>query len=211
MTNIFGFGETHKDYKIKVFNEREIRAAAGILFLFAILAFMNSFLLWDFFWTKLFVTYFLFDFIIRLFINPKFSPSIILGRYFVQNQKPEYVGAPQKKFAWTLGFLLGLISFVLLVIFNIVGPINAIICFTCLPLLFSESVLGICLGCKVYGMFNKTDLQLCPGNVCKLEEREEIQNISYVQYIILLLAIISVILLAVSGILNTEVTHLMGH
>jgi hypothetical protein len=42
---------------------------------------------------------FLTDFIIRVFVNPKFSPTLIIGRLIVSNQVPEYVGAPQKKFA----------------------------------------------------------------------------------------------------------------
>ncbi len=48
---------------------------------------------------KYVITMFLTDFIIRVFVNPKFSPTLIIGRLIVSNQVPEYVGAPQKKFA----------------------------------------------------------------------------------------------------------------
>jgi hypothetical protein len=41
---MFGFGEKVAGYEIRVFNEREVRAAAGIVFLFAFIAFMNGFL-----------------------------------------------------------------------------------------------------------------------------------------------------------------------
>jgi hypothetical protein len=37
-------GEKVAGYEIRVFNEREVRAAAGIVFLFAFIAFMNGFL-----------------------------------------------------------------------------------------------------------------------------------------------------------------------
>ena len=47
---------------------------------------------------------FLTDLIIRVFINPRFSPSLIIGRFIVRNQVPEYVGAQQKKFAWILSY-----------------------------------------------------------------------------------------------------------
>ncbi len=52
------------------------------------------------------VTAFLTDMVIRVFINPEFSPFLILGRLIVRNQVPEYVGAPQKKFAWIIGVVL---------------------------------------------------------------------------------------------------------
>jgi hypothetical protein len=39
---MFGFGEKVAGYEIRVFNEREVRAAAGIVFLFAFIAFMNG-------------------------------------------------------------------------------------------------------------------------------------------------------------------------
>src|SRR6266545_1009786 len=44
---------------------------------------------------KYVITIFLTDFIIRVFINPKFSPILIIGRLIVGNQVPEYVGAQQ--------------------------------------------------------------------------------------------------------------------
>ncbi|WP_201342478.1 hypothetical protein [Abyssogena phaseoliformis symbiont] len=45
---------------------------------------------------------FLFDLFIRIFLNPKYVPSIVMGRWMVNNQTPEYVGALQKR--WVLGF-----------------------------------------------------------------------------------------------------------
>ena len=67
---------------------------------------------------KYFVSLFLIDLSIRVFINPKYSPSIIIGRIIVRNQKPEYVGAPQKRFAWKIGLIFSSIIFTSLVIFN---------------------------------------------------------------------------------------------
>lgn len=42
--SFFSFGEQVHGYDIRVFNEREVRAAAGILFVGAMVAFMNAFL-----------------------------------------------------------------------------------------------------------------------------------------------------------------------
>ena len=101
--NIFYFGEKIKEFDVRVLNEREVRASAGILFCFAMIAFMNAWLIGNFNILKIFIITFLIDFFIRIFINPKYSPSIILGRIMVRNQKPEYVGAPQKRCAWGIG------------------------------------------------------------------------------------------------------------
>ena len=54
----------------------------------------------------------------------------------------------------------------LVVLNNVIGPINLIVCATCLLLLFFESAFGICIGCKVYNLFSKEHAQLCLGGVC---------------------------------------------
>lgn len=41
-----------------------------------------------------------------VFINPAFSPTLIIGRLLVRNQVPEYARASQKKFAWIIGVTL---------------------------------------------------------------------------------------------------------
>jgi len=179
MSKFIGFGETVADYDIPVLNEREVRAAAGLLFFFALVSFMNSWLLGNFRLTRIFVIAFLIDFTIRIFINPKFSPSMILGRLAVRNQETEYVGAPQKRFAWSVGLALAILMFYLIVINHVIGPINLIVCATCLTLLFFESAFGICLACKVYNLFFKEKAQLCPGGVCEIREREGIQKIGF--------------------------------
>jgi hypothetical protein len=99
MSKIIQFGENVEGYNVPVLNEREVRASAGILFLFAFLSLLLIIFRTNFILAKFFIIIFLVDFIIRVLINPRFSPSIILGRLIVNKQQPEYVGAPQKKFA----------------------------------------------------------------------------------------------------------------
>ena len=163
---LFQFGEHSPGYSVAVLNERAVRAAAGILFFFAMVTFMNAMLLGNFQPTRVFVVAFLIDFTLRIFINPKFSPSLILGQWIVRGQEPQYVGAPQKRFAWAIGFTLALLMLYLIVIKGVIGPINMLVCGTCLLLLFFESSFGICIGCKFYDMFSKNEAELCPGNVC---------------------------------------------
>lgn len=137
MSKLFQFGEKVEGYEIPVLNEREVRAAAGILFLFAFIAIMIAILKeGDFLMLKYFVLGFLLDFIIRVFINPKFAPTLIMGRLIVHRQYPEYVGAAQKKFAWVIGLFLGLVMLALVVILNTYSVITGLICLLCLIFLF---------------------------------------------------------------------------
>ncbi len=167
MSAIFSFGERQGGFPVPVLNERAVRAAAGIVFFFAIVSFMNAWLIGNFQPTRVFVVAFLIDFTIRIFVNPKFAPSLILGQWMVRKQQPEWVGAPQKRFAWAIGFMLALVMLVLVVIKHVIGPVNLIVCAACLVLLFFETAFGICIGCKVYNWFNKEQAQLCPGGVCE--------------------------------------------
>jgi len=166
-TPLFQFGQRIAGYDIPVLNERAVRASAGLLFLVAIVAFMNAWLLGNFQPTRVFVLAFLADFTIRLFINPRYAPSLIVGQWLVRKQQPEWVGAPQKRFAWAIGFVLALTMLYLVVIRHLIGPVNLLVCASCLTLLFFESAFGICLGCKLYNLFGHTPAQLCPGGVCE--------------------------------------------
>lgn len=185
MKKIIRFGENVEGYTIPVLNEREIRAAAGMLFFVMLLSIQNA-MRGNFTMLKFAVIGFLIDMLIRVFINPKFAPTLILGRFFVRNQTPEYVGARQKKFAWKIGIALALTMFVLIDILNSVSPISGLICFVCLIFLFFEAVFGICLGCKVYPLFFKEKVQYCPGEVCDVKSRHEIQKTNWVQWTIVL-------------------------
>lgn len=186
------FGETVEGYDIRVLNEREIRAAAGILFLATFISLMFILFKNNFLPVKYVLTIFLADFIIRVFINPKFSPTLILGRLIVSNQTPEYVGAQQKKFAWIIGVILSATMFVFIVVVNSYSPITGIICFICLIFLFFEAAFGICLGCKFYPLFFKVKPQQCPGEVCDARSRQQIQKISGGQLLVIFFFIIFV-------------------
>jgi hypothetical protein len=180
------FGEQVEGFEIRVLNEREIRAAAGILFLATFISLMFVIFKNDFLPIKYVITGFLADFIIRVFIHPRFSPTLIAGRIIVSRQKPEYVGAQQKKFAWLIGICLSAIMFILMVLFNSYSPITGVICLICLFFLFFESAFGICLGCLFYPLVHKKKPQLCPGEICTPSLKQSILKVSITQLIILL-------------------------
>ena len=52
--------------------------------------------------------------------------------------------------------------------------------------LFFESAFGICLGCKFYPLFFKDKVQYCPGEVCDVKTKQDIQKTSNSQLLILL-------------------------
>ena len=182
---VIKFGEDVEGYNIPVLNEREIRASAGILFVCMFISLMLILFKGNFLMIKFFIIIFLTDLIIRVFINPKFSPSLIIGRLIVSRQVPEYVGAAQKKFAWKIGIILAGLMFFLLVVVNSTSIITILTCLICLVFLFFESAFGICLGCLFYGLFYKDKAQYCAGETCVVTKKQEIQKTSWVQILII--------------------------
>ena len=195
VNTLIKFGEDVEGYSIPVLNEREIRASAGILFLFVFFSLVQIMFKGNFLLIKYVITVFLADFIIRVFINPKYSPTLIIGRLIVRNQVPEYVGAAQKKFAWIIGLVLSATMFTFLVVVNAFSPITGIICLICLVFLFFESAFGICLGCIVYKMIYKEKAQYCPGEVCNKKSKQDIQKTSPVQVLMVLALIVFIFLI----------------
>lgn len=187
------FGEVVPGYSIPVMNEREIRGAAGILFLGTLIAFLKIIFTGDFILFKYFIIYFMTDMGIRIFIHPRYSPTLTLARFFVRRQTPLYVGAAQKKFAWIIGFTLSFIMFLHIVVINAYGPVSGLTCLVCMIFMFSEVTFNICIGCKIYGWFNKGKVLHCPGEVCELKDRQPIQKTTPVQWGIMVLMILLMI------------------
>ena len=184
MQNYLHFGETVAGYSVPVLNEREARAGAGILFVFALLSFLYAYNSMDFRYTQIFVTFFMLDFFIRVVINPAYAPSLIAGRFFVSTQTPEYVGAAQKRFAWSIGLILSIVMFTLIVILEMMTPIKIWICLACLILLFSETAFGICIGCVLYNWLCPNKAAYCPGDMCVAKIKQPIQRINWLQVLL---------------------------
>jgi hypothetical protein len=106
MKKLIKFGEDVEGYNIPVMNEREIRVAAGILFLTTLTSLMFILFKGNFVPIKYVITLFLSNFIIRVFINSRSSSTLIAARLIVRKQTPEYVGAAQKKFASIIGMVI---------------------------------------------------------------------------------------------------------
>ncbi|HTJ13326.1 MAG TPA: DUF4395 domain-containing protein [Dinghuibacter sp.] len=197
MPKTIRFGESVPGYDIRVLNEREIRAAAGLFFVATLVSFLVILFTDNFVPVKYVLTIFFLDFAVRVFISPRLAPSLVIGRFIVRRQTPEYVGAAQKKFAWVIGLVLSATMFTFLVIVNAYSPITGITCLVCLIFLYFESSFGICLGCKVYSLVYRRKAQYCPGEVCNA--KQPIQRTSGSQWLMVALLIAVVVLIAVWG------------
>ena len=171
MGKIFEFGQKVDEYDFKVINERDARASAGIMFLLGILSLFSFILTQNLFWANLFTITFIIEFIVRVFVNPRYSPYMILGSLIVSNQEPDWVEASPKKFAWILGVILGFIMSYF-ILFDIMTPARLLTCLLCLLLLYMEAVFGICLGCIIYKRLN-IKLYKCPGGVCEVPKKKK--------------------------------------
>ncbi|QOP45817.1 DUF4395 domain-containing protein [Sulfurimonas paralvinellae] len=189
MNEFFAYGEKVPSYDIRVLNEREARAAAAILFVGAFLGLVNGVMLGTAVFSKYFVTFFAIDFTLRV-IQPRYAPSLLLGRFFVRNQTPEYVGAVQKRFAWALGMVLAWPMFYYLVIDFQPNPLKVLVCLICMALLFFEAAFSICLGCKIFGWIKRKDPKYCPGGVCEMNIKEPVQKFTPAQAAITVLTIV---------------------
>ncbi|MCF6359713.1 MAG: DUF4395 domain-containing protein [Cyclobacteriaceae bacterium] len=161
------FGDKIDGYDYKVINERDARASAGIMFLLGLLSIFSVYMYRTIFWAELFSITFIIEFAVRILVNPKYAPYMLIGGLIVSNQVPDWVEAKPKKFAWGLGLILGVIM-TYYIIFDIISPIRLGICWLCLFLMFVESVFGICLGCLLYKKLN-WKLYNCPGGICDVK------------------------------------------
>jgi hypothetical protein len=159
-----------------VINERAVRAGAGITFVLGLFAFFHAFYLSDFFYLSILVPVLFVDFFAKVILGTRFSPLSRLAHWIVRKQVPEYVGAVQKRFAWSIGLILSGTMLVLLFGLEISGLPNLIICGLCLTFMFAESAFGICVGCKLYALLLRYGIiatpvhrPVCPGNVCAIE------------------------------------------
>lgn len=159
-----------------VLNERAIRAGAGIMFALGLFAFFQAFYLREFWYIQIFVVIFFLDFFAKVILGTRFSPISQLAQWIVRAQAPEYVGAVQKRFAWSIGLVLSSTMLLLLFVFGVQGWPNLLICGLCLTFMFMESAFGICVGCKIYNALLAAGIvsmpehkPACPGNVCAIE------------------------------------------
>ena len=153
-------------YAIPVIDERAVRAAAGILFLLGGATFATALLTASAQPLQPFGMFFMIDVLLRATAGDRWSPTLLLGRLAVKGQRPEWVGAPQKEFAWWLGFGLALVTCASMGLFAAPLWITLALCGVCLTLLFLETAFGVCAGCALQKRLGKKPTMYCPGDTC---------------------------------------------
>ena len=66
------------------------------MFLFALVAFMNAWFKGDFTPTKLTIVAFFIDFFVRVVVNPRYSPTLIMARWMVNNLSLIHISEPTR-------------------------------------------------------------------------------------------------------------------
>ena len=191
-TFLWEYGEHVAGYDVTVVNEREARAAAGILFMLGMIVIFVGIGFGHIIVARVYLAFLWFDFLARV-VSPKYSPSMLLGKFIVRNQKPEYVGGLQKRFAWTLGWLISFPMVWWFVIHWDITFYKVLICVLCLTLMFLETAFGVCVGCMIYKALLQKNPEHCPGGVCEIKRKEPIQTFNPIQASIAIITFIALL------------------
>ena len=160
--------------RFAVVNERAVRATAGIMMVLAAIAIAFAYFEQNFLPVRIISVIFVLDYAVRQIAGlTPLSPIGMLGTFLVSNQRPEWVGASQKRFAWALGLGMAL-CIAILSNLGILASAVMVLGILLIGLLWLESVVGACVGCAIYSLLIKTNLihpedaPACGGNACEI-------------------------------------------
>ena len=162
------------ELRAAVVDENQVRAAAGLTMVLGAVAFSFAYFQQHYIPLQVVSTFFFVEFLARQSVGIRNSPVGVIANLMTARHAPDWVSAKPKRFAWTLG--LGM-SFSMMVITNsgIRGMLPRTICAICLTLMWMESVLGLCLGCKIHALLvrrgwagNDAAYEVCSHGECKI-------------------------------------------
>ena len=163
-----------RELRAAVFNENEVRTAAGVTLVIGAVAFSYAYFEQQYLPLQVVSMVFLVEFVLRTTLGIRYSPVGVLARWLTRNQEPEWVSAKPKRFAWMIGVAMAL-AMVVITSAGIRGWLPRSLCLTCVTLMWMESALGLCLGCKIYAWLVRhgwrerdADIEVCAGGVCAL-------------------------------------------
>ena len=175
--HIPALGADGAELRAAVVDENEVRAAAGITMVLGAVAFGYAYFDAQYVLLQVVSTLFFIEFLTRLTFGLRYSPVGVVARAVTLCHPPDWVSAKPKRFAWTLG--LGM-AFSMMVITNsgVRGALPRTICAICLTLMWMESVLGVCLGCKIHSLLVRRGwatkdpgFEVCAHGECDLAAR----------------------------------------
>lgn len=176
------FGETieglamqGQPIKAGVFDENQVRAAAGITLVLGAVAFVYAYFAKQYLPIQLVTTLFFIEFALRVGLGLRYSPVGQLARLLTWRQPPHWVSAKPKRFAWSLGLVMSL-AMTVITNANIRGALPLTICLICLTLMWLEAVLGLCLGCEIHGALVRRGwlakdeaFEICSSGACAVQ------------------------------------------
>lgn len=167
-----------KKDKYGFINEHEIRVTTWLTLVLGLFSFFLVFFKANFHIPLLLVGTIWLDFVLKIFISPKISIYWNIAKLFIYKREPLWVGAVQKRFAWSIWlFLTTFVIYCLLILWKyiyswapqieliiktmqiniqewklIVTPMNPAIiaCLICIVFMWLESVVGYCVWCSIY-------------------------------------------------------------
>jgi hypothetical protein len=157
-----------------VVDENQVRAAAGLTMVLGSVGFSFAYFNHEYILLQAVSTLFFVEFLTRLTVGLGHSPMGVIARAMTFRGVPDWVSAKPKRFAWKLGLGMG---FSMMIITNsgIRGMLPRTICAICLTLMWMESVLGLCLGCKIHALMVRRGwatkdpaFEICAHGECKL-------------------------------------------
>jgi hypothetical protein len=163
-----------RELRAAVFDENQVRAAAGLTLVLGAVAFAYAFLDQQYVPLQVVTCVFFVEFLTRVTVGIRYSPLGVVAHAMTRNRPPEWVSAKPKRFAWTLGLVLSF-SMVLITNGGIRGVLPGTICMLCMTRMWMESARGVCLGCEIHGRLVRRGwttkdpaYEVCAGGACEL-------------------------------------------
>jgi Domain of unknown function (DUF4395) len=175
---ISGLVADGKELRAPVFNENEVRAAAGLTMVIGAVAFCYAYFTKNYVPLRAVTSFFALEFLIRVTAGLVYSPIGVISRALTFRQPPEWVSAKPKRFAWTLGLAMAM-AMTIITNIPIHGYLPRTICLICLALMWMEAVLGLCLGCEIHGLMTRRGwtaedpaIEVCAHGACEVPARK---------------------------------------
>ena len=100
--HISGLTVDGKALRAGVFNENQVRAAAGLTMVIGAVAFSYAYFTHLYIPLQAVASFFFVEFLIRVTVGIQYSPTGIVAHAITRRNPPQWVSAKPKRFAWTL-------------------------------------------------------------------------------------------------------------
>jgi hypothetical protein len=174
---IFGVAVNGTELHAPVVDENAVRAAAGLTMVIGAVAFSYAYFTRQYIPLQVVASLFFVEFLIRVTVGIRYSPIGALARALTLSRPPEWVSAKPKRFAWTLGLGMTL-AMTIITNIGIRGTLPRTICLICLTLMWMESALGLCLGCRIHNLMVRRGwttsdpaVEVCADGACEPPSR----------------------------------------